>query len=265
MYTPLAYRQLLEIAKSEGYRFAGYQEAHSPEKTEKVIYLRHDIDYSPVWATSFAKLNAQAGVKATFFFLLRSPTYNFFAYPTLAAVREIASLGQEVGLHFTIEDSSNMVDEKLVARISADFANARSQFPSLSSVFSWHNPSLVPEIMERGLDMVVPGLTNAYSRYFVREVKYYSDSNLRHSVQALQEILRGGRPRLQLLFHPFQWMAQGRDMQEILAKTLAQVIREKEIEFLNNHVYRDLFPSGIPDEWRNDLANRVSAHRTPSR
>jgi hypothetical protein len=116
--------------------------------------------------------------------------------------------------------------------------------------------------MQRSLDMMVPGMTNAYSRHFVEGVKYYSDSNLRHAVEAFEAIIRGGGRELQFLFHPFQWMAQGRDMQEILAKTWVQVIRERESEFLNNHVYRDLFPSGMPATWLKDFSEKVAEFRS---
>jgi hypothetical protein len=54
---------------------------------------------------------------------------------------------------------------------------------------------------------------------------------------------------MQLLVHPFQWLAGGKDMLEILAKTWKQVIREREREFLTNHVYRQRFPRGIPDNF----------------
>ena len=94
----------------------------------------------------------------------------------------------------------------------------------------------------------------------MEQVKYYSESNLRYSVEELKTIILTGEPRLQLLFHPFQWMAEGCDMQEILGNTWVQVLREKEREFLTNHVYRRTFPSGMPQQWLEQLAQRLAKH-----
>lgn len=245
----------------EEYRFAAFPEIISLNDAKKVVYLRHDIDYSPAWALLFARINADLGVRGTFFFQSRSPIYNLFAYPTLSVLKEIDGLGQSLALHFTIDDIVPANDQDLVAQIIMDFQAAKQFVPMLQPVFSWHNPSLAPELVQRGLDLVVPGLVNAYSRYFQETVKYYSDSNLRHSVDDFGKIIRNEEPRLQLLFHPFQWMAQGRDMREVLAKTWVQVIREREIEFLSNHVYRDLFPSGMPDQWLQSLSSSVAGLR----
>jgi hypothetical protein len=263
VYAPVAYRHLLEILKQEGYRFAAFREIFSQDDAQKVVYLRHDIDYSIDWALAFARINADAGIGATFFFQSRSPIYNLLAYPTLSVLKEIAGLGQSLALHFTIDDSVPANDQDLVAQIILDFQAAKQFVPKLQPVFSWHNPSLAPELVQRGLDLVVPGMTNAYSRYFQETVKYYSDSNLRHSVDDLEKIILKEEPQLQLLLHPFQWMAQGRNMQEVLANTWVQVIREREREFLTNHIYRGLFPFGMPDQWLGHLSTCLASYRAP--
>jgi len=260
-YAPEAYRYLLGVLMECGYHFVAFHDVRPADEIENSIYLRHDIDYSLEWALAFARINAECGVKGTFFFLLRSPIYNLHAYPAIATVKAIGALGQQIALHHTIQGGLSATDEELAARVIADHQAAAAQLPELSPVFSWHNPSLVPGIMQRSLDMTIPGLTNAYSRNFVERAKYYSDSNIRYTVEAFEAIIRGGDRQLQLLFHPFQWMAQGRDMQEVLAKTWGQVIRERETEFLNNHVYRDLFPSGMPDAWLKDLSESVAEFR----
>jgi len=258
-YSPDTYRRLLELLKSGGYRFADY--SVSPEVADsRVVYLRHDIDYSVVWSLALAAINADAGVSGTFFFQLRSPNYNFNAYATITAARRICSIGQRVGLHFVLGDGARSVSE-IAAQVAADHAAMRAQIPELSPVFSWHNPSVFPGLLDKVPDITVPGLVNTYSRQFTERVNYYSESNLRYSVDDLEAIVRRGEPRLQLLFHPFQWLAGGRDMQEVLANTWMQVLREKEEEFLTNHVYSRVFPGGMPKEWLQDLAHRIAEHR----
>lgn len=261
VYTQETYRQLLIALKEREYCFADFEEMFPSSYPGKVVYLRHDIDYSPVWALDFARINASQGVAGIFFFQLRSPIYNLLSYPILAIVKEIVRLGQRVGLHYTIAAENSTDDEALVAHITADYQNTLHHIKELSPVFSWHNPSLAPDILRRGLDMNIPGMVSTYSRYFIEEVKYAADSNLRYSVEEFENIISNDYPRLQLLFHPFQWMAGGNDMQQVLANTWMQVIREKEVEFLNNHVYRELFPSGMPGNWLAQLSATIGSYR----
>ncbi len=260
-YTPQTYARLLKLLKDREYRFAGYNETPSIKEAPKIVYLRHDIDYSPGWALAFAEINADHGVSGTFFFQTRSPIYNLLAYPTLAIVGKIAALGQHVGLHYTIHEDNASDEATLIAHIAEEYRRAREYLPKMAPVFSWHNPSLAPHILASGMDMTVPGMTNTYSRHFFEEVKYYADSNLRHSVQDFENIIDAGHPWLQLLFHPFQWMAEGQDMQQVLANTWIQVIRERELEFKNNHIYRELFPVGMPEEWLKLLASDFGRYR----
>ena len=255
-YTPETYERLLGILKARGYRFIGYNERFSVEDEPKAIYLRHDIDYSPEWALAFAQINANQGVSGTFFFQTRSPIYNLLAYPTLEVLAKIAALGQKIGLHYTIGEAVN--EHALPELVIEEYRHAKEHFREMLPVFSWHNPSLAPHILEKGMDMAFPGLTCTYSRYFLDEVKYCADSNLRYTVGELEQLIEAGYSRLQLLFHPFQWMAQGKDMQEVLAKTWVQVIREREKEFINNHIYRGLFPEGVPGAWLDTLAKEIN-------
>ena len=255
VYTVVAYQGLLKRLKEAGYEFADYRDA-AGAAGRRSIYLRHDIDYSPTWALSFARINAEAGVAGTFFFQIRSPNYNFHSYAAISVIRKICELGQRIGLHFSVEQGTPGAE--LAGYILADFKTMQAQVPEAVPVFSWHNPSVFRGLLEKVPDIVVPGLVNTYARSFIEQVKYYSESNLRHSIADLEAIVQRGEPRLQLLFHPFQWLAGGRDMQEVLANTWKQVVRETEMEFLTNHIYREAFPSGMPEEWLRDFAARIA-------
>ena len=263
MYTPQSYRRLLTLLKAREYRFVGYGEKPFLEESAKVVYLRHDIDYSPEWALDFARINADHGIFGTFFFQTRSPIYNLLAYRSLAIVEKIVSLGQHVGLHYTIHEKNTGDKETLVKHIAEEYRHVLAYLPKMSPVFSWHNPSLAPDILISGMDMEISGMINTYSRYFIEEVRYFADSNLRYSLQDFDNIIDIGHPRLQLLFHPFQWMTEGKSMKHILAKTWIQVIRERETEFLNNHIYRELFPVGMPSEWLEQLSIRFGEFSKP--
>ncbi len=267
MYTVEAYRGLLELIRAEGYRWGRFTE--NQETAGKVVYLRHDIDYSVGWAREFAQIDADLGAQATFCFQLRSPLYNLLTYPGLAKVIEIQQLGHDLGLHYVLEDTAATDAASLSAKIRADFETSRGFLPELSPVFSWHNPSLAPWVINRPEDFTVPGLVNMYGHRFTQHCAYFADSNLRYTIEELEDIIKAGHPRLQLLFHPFQWLARGADMLEVLARTWRQVIREMEQEFLHNHLYHRAFPSGMPEpllrEWIEALSRRLAAdyHSNP--
>jgi hypothetical protein len=246
MYSRETYAELIEQLKREGYRFLPFDSAPGP--VGKTVLLRHDIDYSPAWGAEFARLNAQLGVSGTFCVQLRSPLYNLAAAQTLGCVEEMLSLGQKVALHFTFESAPAEDPREIATLVTRDFALARRLVPAMSPIFSWHNPSLSPGLIERCLDLEVPGLLNLYSRALVKQTRYFADSNWRYSMAEWRAIAAAGHQRMQLLFHPFQWLARGTDMKDVLAKTFAQVMREKELEFRSNHVFREMHPQGLPPE-----------------
>lgn len=255
MYTQEAYGALIDLLKSEGYRFDAFDAP--PDGRAKITYLRHDIDYSPDWAADFARLNQERGVSATFCFLLRSPLYTLAAAETLENIDAVLACGQRVALHFAFTAAPGGDTAEIASLVVRDYDIARRIVPAMSPAFSWHNPSLAPGLIDRCLDLEVPGLVNLYSRRFCRDTLYKADSNWRYSLEEWRQIAGAGHRRMQLLFHPFQWMARGRSMEEVLAKTLAQVMREKEREFARNHVYRALYPAGLTDETYRLIANAV--------
>src|SRR3954463_4717708 len=64
------------------------------------VLWRHDVDLSVHRAAKLADLEAEAGVHATYFFLLRSEFYNLLEGAVLDRARRIAALGHWIGLHF---------------------------------------------------------------------------------------------------------------------------------------------------------------------
>jgi hypothetical protein len=48
-------------------------------------------------------------------------------------------------------------------------------------------------------------------------------------------------------------------MKDVLAKTFAQVMREKELEFRSNRVFRAMHPQGLPPEAMREVEAAVAA------
>src|SRR5262245_35308675 len=96
-FTDDGYGRLLDLVGSS-YRFIGFGEASS----EAHVLWRHDIDFSVHRAVAMARTEAQRSLLATYFVLLRSPYYNALERQVADRLKEIASLGHRIGLHFEL-------------------------------------------------------------------------------------------------------------------------------------------------------------------
>lgn len=240
MYSKESYKSILRLALDEGYRFASFQEVSG----RKIIYLRHDVDFSIDMALKLSELNASLGVQGTFFLLVRSQIYNLLSNYSLKMVEEMEKLGQRIALHFT-PPVAKQDDQQIAFLIKKEFDLIRSQIPNIEPVFSWHNPG--HSSLSTLSSLQIHGLVNTYDSYFLRDVGYFSDSNMRHTAEEFKDVVSRGMPKLHLLFHPLNWVIGGANMKDILAVTWRSVVREREVEFLNNNTYKQLLPEGMPD------------------
>ena len=96
-FTYASYRALLALLRERGYSFRDY---HHYGDVSRCVILRHDVDFSLERAVRLAELEAEMGVGATYFALLRTDFYNPASQRGAAALRRIQSLGHEIGLHF---------------------------------------------------------------------------------------------------------------------------------------------------------------------
>ena len=97
-FTIKTYKQLLEALNNSSYAFQPFAEfIENPE--EKAIVLRHDVDAKKFNSLLFAKIQAEAGIKGTYYFRVVSQSYDE------AIIREIAAMGHEIGYHYETTDT----------------------------------------------------------------------------------------------------------------------------------------------------------------
>jgi hypothetical protein len=237
-----SYRALLETALDSGFSAAAFDGKPHRGRT---MFLRHDVDYSLEMAVMLARVNAELGVAGTFFVLLRGHSYNALSPRSAERLSELTSLGQRIGLHArgTSED-----------RLAPDFAYMSSQV-ALDHVFSWHNPT--PQLIEKHRDDdVVEGLVNVYSKHFLNDALYRSDSNLGKSYDELAAAFAGEHEMVHCLIHPFNWVGGGTTMLEVFENTWPFLIRECEQEARTNRVYSASFPEGMPESVLTEFSRR---------
>ncbi len=209
-FSPAAYRELLRGLLAQARPFVLFRDA-----PDAGLLLRHDVDYSPEWAADLAQVNADLGVRGTFFFLTDSPLYNLFAASSRAALERVAALGQDVGLH--VRCAPHAPDADALRR---HYAALRLAAPEAIPAIAWHNPPEELAPLNRIADSA--GFTSAYAPRWFAPGRYLSDSNLRHSPLGLLQAAQAcPSPILQVLLHPLNWVEPSSTIEEILTRTCA--------------------------------------------
>ncbi len=92
-------------------------------QTDKLVFLRHDVDKNPANALKVAKLEHEMGICGTYYFRTHSAVFK----PEI--IRQIADLGHEIGYHY--EDFSNCHGnpEKAIVLFQKNLAKLREITP----------------------------------------------------------------------------------------------------------------------------------------
>jgi len=108
-FTIKQYSQLLKSLQNAGFFFQtleAFIKSDNPglslnTQYSKHMILRHDVDNRPANSLHFAKLQANLGVKGTYYFRVVSQSYHE------DIIREISALGHEIGYHYETMDTCN--------------------------------------------------------------------------------------------------------------------------------------------------------------
>jgi hypothetical protein len=177
------YRELLEAARSGGYRFAEFGDG--PDRRD--LFLRHDVDLALDAAVTMAEVEAELEVRSTYFLMTQSVFYNLASSEGEAAVDRIRDLGHHVGLHAIHPNA--ILDDRF------------------DPVVAWHNPET------EYMSAPIPSAVNVYAEPYFAPPHYRSDSNQRwRSGCPHEELEAGAFAWLQLLVHPEIWVYPGATM-----------------------------------------------------
>lgn len=236
-FTYDAYRTLLRQLRDHGYAFTDY---HCYESEPRCVILRHDIDQSLADALRLAELEAEEGVKSTWFVLLRTDFYNPASAASQKVLHRLRELGHEIGLHFdevayygesgTIPYASCSTEERIVreAGILSDICGC-----PITAV-SMHRPSKVT--LEA--DLHIPGMVNTYGKTFFHVFKYLSDSRC-YWREPVEDIIRSEEyDRLHILTHAFWYHEDAHSMADSIAAFVRSAPHERYGGMKNN--IRDL-------------------------
>lgn len=195
-FTERGYRLAIVLAK-RAYRF----EPFGTEITERHVLWRHDVDASVHRAARLAAIEAEEGVRATYFLSFHSTFYNLLEQPVLEAAQAVVAAGHWLGLHF---DSAFPSSGDVSDRIAREAGQLGDLLEHPVTAFSFHNPGLVNDDLALE-DDVVAGLVNVYSRGIRERYRYVSDSNGYWRHERLFDVLEDPPPQLHVLTHPEWW------------------------------------------------------------
>ena len=220
-FTEDRYRGMLGAAK----RIYSFEPFGTTSDARHVLW-RHDVDFSPHRALRLAEIEAEEGVKATYFLYLHSELYNLLEADVFARVRRILELGHWPGLHFDPGFYGIERTDELVEKVGFERDLLTQLLGRPVEAISFHNPTTVDLVLD---DDRLGGMTNAYGRTIAEKYAYISDSNgyWRHS--RLPDVLSAAEePRLHVLTHPEWWQAEPMSPRERLARCIEGRARHSE-------------------------------------
>jgi hypothetical protein len=207
------YSNCIQKARAEGYALVSFKEMSSYQMDHPLIVLRHDIDYSLQKALNMARMEKYLGVHATYFIRVHARSYNIFEYKNYLALKEIASLGHEIGLHLEAIDFAYITGEhpldvfqrekKVLEAVLNTAIISVSAHGEHSPAGPRHNRSFFDSISKKEAGIQY----DAYEAPFTMAMKYISDSSGRWREGCMCKHI-GKYPRLQILTHPCWWFKE---------------------------------------------------------
>lgn len=247
-FTYEGYGSLLCAFHENGYQFSSFAEASEHlARRKRFVLMRHDIDFDLGKALRLAEVEAELGVSATYFFMLRTDHYNVLSRDGSEAVSRILALGHHLGLHF--DCAAYPLDARtddLAQACHREAGILQGWFDRPVSIVSYHRPN--SRVLSGDPRLSAP-LQHTYMPQFVQEICYRSDSRGTWSFgDPLQSsAFKHGLP-LHVLVHPIWW----HDLPATPCDTLERYVRRSsralmQSVFKNCDIYRNCTPPAHED------------------
>jgi hypothetical protein len=202
-FTFLHYENTLKLALDKGYNFLKCEQYKHIPKIDKLIIMRHDVDFSLKNALKFAQIENNLGIQSTYFIRLHAKQYNPLGYENFQIINQIKELNHEISLHHE-PDFAYQFDDP-IEYTKNEIHSFNSLFNISISGISTHEPS------RRGIMVNETNLTQfpieyeSYSPIFTKQMKYISDSGCRWREGDMREWIEKHHRKLYINTHPFWW------------------------------------------------------------
>ena len=229
----VSYRQLLKLLRRTNENVT-FNDLPLDNPAARYFILRHDIDYSPEAALRMAQLEADMGIRATYFLLLNTSYYNLLSEEYCGFPRRLIELGHDVGFHYDVAILSRFGKDRPVEILRAHVSMLEQLTRTPVRAIAMHNPSVSGEDPFRDHKEFL----NAYNDESVKQGAYFSDSCGAWRRETLSVLQGGSLPaRIQLLIHPIFWDEQSADqwtrldnvVDENISRLRKKVANQKEL------------------------------------
>ncbi|NHN43174.1 hypothetical protein G9C85_16265 [Halorubellus sp. JP-L1] len=222
------YADFLSDLQADGYTCRTFHE----DLGDGDVVLRHDVDLSVDAAARMAALEAAQNVQSTYFFLLSSMLYNPMRGDARRTIRDISSLGHQVGLHFSTHEYWGADEEPSRAELEARVADELETFETVlgesTDVVSFHKPP--SWVFGESYD----GFESTYAQRFFEDVEYVADSRMRWRDDP-PDVADFSGP-VQVLSHPGLWREDDGTFRDRIGEAVMESCqtagREADREFL---------------------------------
>lgn len=227
------YKKIIHSFKRSGYEFIFFNEKLNQEGQ---VILRHDIDFDVDKALEFAKFENKLGVNSTYFFLIRSDSYNFLEPKCLEKIKLIKDLGHQISLHFDPTQYEDFKDG-----LKNEIKHFEYFTDQKINVISFHRP---PKYF-LNLDKKIGNIAHTYQKKFFKDIKYISDSGgdfFYENPIECQEFKNF--KSIQFLTHPIWWTTTG----ETNIQKIENFLEEKKSSY-SGHIAKNCKP------WNKHIGN----------
>lgn len=201
-FTLKSYAELLRALAATGAEFRPV--SVMGQAAAKDVFLRHDIDFSLELALPMARVEHELGISSTYYVLLSGP-YNPCSAESVSAMKELASMGHNLGLHY---DLSLYPMDPASARqrlaLEINFLRALAGVPIETIVM--HEPFRgQDDLFSASADWVNP----TFYQKSDSQLLYVSDSCRAWRDDSLIRYLQGSMEKNRLLLntHPESWLS----------------------------------------------------------
>lgn len=257
------YRRLVEKA-SAWMTLRLFREVPTLDPAGQHLLLRHDVDCSLTEALQLAHFEARLGLRSSYFVMMHSLLYDV---GQSSAVRELAAMGHEVGVHFDCPPGCDPNDSAAVeALIDQDCRRLEDILGEPVRSISFHRP--IQQFLHGPL--LLAGRVNAYAASLMRW--YISDSRGSWRCGSpLQELGRRRHGTLQMLTHPIWWGREHVAPQDRLQLLFLRLTHGKNLRqraLVDAHLIETMpgirrngffLPDNLPAEWSSRSARSAVA------
>lgn len=200
------YRSIVTRLKDAEYEFIRFDEAaHILEQSRQFVLMRHDIDIDLDATLRMAEVEAELGIAATYFFMVRTDHYSMFSAPGTAAIQRILDLGHHLGLHMDTTAYPDLTDPEAIGEMTrCEVELMQTWFGQPVSAVSFHRPN---SLVLGGSPALSAPFVHTYQEMFQRRIRYISDSRgmWRQNQDPTQIDEFAARKPLHILIHPEWW------------------------------------------------------------